>query len=290
MDLGNVMMFSKHLQGMPLEQAAALLAGIGIKAVDLTVRPGGHVEPAAVEDQLPRAAGVLADQGLRIGMITTAITDAADPLTRRVLSTAARLGVGYYKLGYYPYRGFGTLRKQRQEVAARLQALAALNLELGIHAGFHNHSADSLGASLWDIDAVLGDIEPKAIGLYFDPTHATIEGGSAGWLMGMDLLSSRLTMLAVKDFRWADGKHRYAGARRHSVEMCPLEVGNTPWPEVIKHLQTIGFAGPISFHGEYQGPHSFADLTCEQVIQQTAKDLSLFRVWAAAGALAPAQA
>jgi hypothetical protein len=86
-------------------------------------------------------------------------------------------------------------------------------------------------------------------------------------------------MLAVKDFRWVEGKHRYAGGRRHSVEFCPLDGGNTPWPQVIKLLKQIRYDGPISFHSEYQGSHSFADLTPRQVVEQTAKDVALFRSW-----------
>ncbi len=279
MGFDNIMIFSKHLKGLPLADAARMLAARGIHAVDLTVRKGGHVEPPEVDDQLPAVAQTLKANGIRIGMITTEITDAANPLTLRILRTASKLGIRYYKLGYYGYKGFGTLRAQRQEVAAKLKDLAAMNTELGIHGGFHNHCEDSFGASIWDIDFVLNGIAPKAIGLYFDPMHATVEGGSAGWLMAMDLLCDRITMLAVKDFRWVNGKHRYGGGRLHSMEMCPLEAGNTQWPMVIDILKKINFDGPISFHGEYQGKFSFQDLTSEQVIEQTASDLKVFRSW-----------
>lgn len=279
MGFDNIMIFSKHLKGMPIADAARMLAARGIHAVDLTVRTNGHVEPPAVEDQLPATAQTLKENGIRIGMITTEITDAANPLTGRILRTATKLGIGYYKLGYYGYKGFGTLKAQRREVAARVKDLAAMNMEIGIHGGFHNHCEDSFGASVWDIDFVLSGISPKAIGLYFDPMHATVEGGSAGWLMAMDLLCDRITMLAVKDFRWVDGKHRYGGGRLHSMEMCPLESGNTQWPQVIGILKKVNFDGPISFHGEYQGKFSFRDLTSEQVIEQTASDLKLFRSW-----------
>ncbi len=97
--------------------------------------------------------------------------------------------------------------------------------------------------------------------------------------MALDLIAPRVTMLAVKDFRWVEGEHRYAGGRRHSVEFCPLADGNTPWPEVLAILKATNFAGPISFHSEYQGPHSFADLDATEVIEQTAKDVELFRSW-----------
>jgi sugar phosphate isomerase/epimerase len=95
----------------------------------------------------------------------------------------------------------------------------------------------------------------------------------------MDLLSDRIVMLAVKDFRWVERKERYAGGRRQGVEWCPLADGNTPWPKVLGHLRRKKFDGPISFHSEYQGAHSFADLSVDEVIAQTKRDVELFKRW-----------
>ncbi len=57
-----------------------MIAESGFRAVDLTVRPDGHVLPERVEDDLPRAVETLRRSGLTVPMITTAITDANDPL------------------------------------------------------------------------------------------------------------------------------------------------------------------------------------------------------------------
>jgi sugar phosphate isomerase/epimerase len=275
----NLMVFSKHLAGPPLEEAAGRLRAFGIEALDLTVRPGGHVLPEQAQDRLPAVQEMLRRLGMRIGMLTTNITDAADPATEVILRTAASLGIRHVKLGYWEYAGFGALARQRKEVVARVKDLAAMCDQLGVTAGFHNHSDAYIGASLWDIEHIIRDTPPRAMGLYLDPAHATIEGGSAGWELGMDLLAERIVMLAVKDFLWVEGKHRYAGGRRHSVEFCPLEEGNTPWPQVLRRLRQIGFDGPISFHSEYQGRHSFADLSVDEVIAQTGRDVELFRRW-----------
>lgn len=275
----NFMVFSKHLAGPPLPQVASQLRSFGVDAVDLTVRKGGHVAPDAVDDELPAMQQSLRGVGCRIGMITTEITDPDAPLTRRILEAAARLGIRYYKLGYWGYQGFGTLRRQRDEVAARIKALAAMNQSLGLVGGFHNHSDTFFGASLWDIEYVLRDTPREAMGLYWDPAHATIEGGSRGWEMGLDLLADRLVMLSVKDFRWVNGKHRYAGARQHSVEICPLAEGNTEWPKIIALLQKMKFDGPISFHSEYQGAPSFRELSVAEVVDQTGRDIALFNDW-----------
>src|SRR5690349_6697912 len=82
-----IAVFSKHLQWLPVAEIGPLVVASGFRAVDLSVRPGGHVLPERVEEDLPRAVETLAKYGLTVPMITTAITDASDPLTRRVLTT-----------------------------------------------------------------------------------------------------------------------------------------------------------------------------------------------------------
>src|SRR5690349_15293313 len=61
------MMFSKHLQSLPLQTAAQKVRELGFEGLDLTVRPGGFVEPAQVQERLPEAIATCADAGLKIG-------------------------------------------------------------------------------------------------------------------------------------------------------------------------------------------------------------------------------
>lgn len=255
---------------------------MGVESIDLTVRPGGHVDPEHVETQLPQAAEILQQQGVSIGMITTNITD-GDSQAERILNTAVSLGIQYYKIGYFPYTGIGTLRQERDLVKSRVETLATLNTSIGIHGGYHNHSSGFIGASLWDIDYILKDTDPRYLGIYFDPAHATIEGGSRGWEMALDLVRDRITMLAVKDFLWEPKPPGIQGARKFGLRIYPLEQGNTEWPRILHLLKRTGFHGPISLHSEYQGEASFKDLSVDEVFQQTARDLQQFHQWWNAG-------
>ena len=107
--------------------------------MDLTVRPGGHVLPERVEEDLPRAVETLRKSGLAVPLITTAITDANDPLTRRVLATAKKLGVANYRMGYWTFPANTDPLKALREMKPRAAALAALNREIGIRGGYQNH-------------------------------------------------------------------------------------------------------------------------------------------------------
>lgn len=52
--------FSKHLRDFSLEELAHVLPETGIHALDLVVRPDGHVQPDQVERELPRCCELLA--------------------------------------------------------------------------------------------------------------------------------------------------------------------------------------------------------------------------------------
>lgn len=274
-----LMVFSKHLAGLPLGEVARRLKSMDIGAIDLTLREGGHVEPSRVEEELRRVVEELALENVRIGQITTGITDIASAHAASTLEAAAKAGVRFWKLGYFGYKEFGSLRVARHEARAKVRDLAQASRDLRLCGGFHNHSHRFIGACVHDIDFILEGTDPSAMGLYFDPAHATIEGGSSGWEMGLDLLRERVVMLAVKDFAWLEGGG-YAGARRFGVQWCPLESGNVAWPQVLERLHRIGYDGPISLHSEYQGASSFRDLSTEEVLEQTARDAEVFRGWA----------
>src|ERR1035438_10092970 len=71
-----IIYFSKHLQWLGWEQMAATVVDLGFDGVDLTVREGGHVEPARVQEDLPKVVKIIRKAGLDIPMITASIVDA----------------------------------------------------------------------------------------------------------------------------------------------------------------------------------------------------------------------
>ena len=212
----------------------------------MTVRPLGHVLPENVERDLPRAYDALAGEGVELPMITTGLLSRNDPAARPTLYTAAKLGVPYFKLGYYRYRDFADLDGILARVKADVESLAAIASHAGITGGFHNHSGTFVGSALWDHWWILRDTDPEHVGFYFDPCHATIEGGSAGWEIGFHRLAAHLKMVACKDFYWEKRQGEW------KVRMCPLGQGMVDYPRFFKALAASGFAGPISLHVEYR--------------------------------------
>lgn len=239
-------LFTKHLPHLGYKELARTLRSLGFAGADLTTRPRGHVLPENVERDLPLAHEALAAEDVSLPMITTGLLSRRDPAARPTLYTAARLGIPYFKLGYFRYRDFADLDGQLARVKADVEGLAALAGHAGITGGFHNHSGTYVGSALWDHWWTLRDTDPQQIGIYFDPCHATIEGGSAGWEIGFHRLKDRLAMVACKDFVWErrDGQWK--------VAMCPLGEGMVDYPRFFQALAATDFAGPISLHVEYK--------------------------------------
>jgi len=177
-------------------------------------------------------------------MITTELTSASHPSARAILAGAAAAGVRRVKIGYWKY----DLKDVRAEVAAMardLAGLAALATECGVTLGLHNH-AGNVGSALWEIAPAMDALDPRAIGYYFDPRHALVEGGQVGWKAAALLVLPRLEMIAVKDARWEKS------ARGWTAQHCPMGDGMVDWPWFAATIAKSPFGGPISVHVEYK--------------------------------------
>lgn len=274
-----LMMFTKHLAPLPLREAARAIKELGFDGADLTVRPGGYVDPTDVRAALPEAISMFKAHGLAVGLLTTAITNAADPTAAMIFESAAAVGVREVKLGYWKYDRFGTFQSALDQAARDLDGIEQLARRTNVRASLHTHSENFLTAFAPIVWHLIKDRDPQAIGAYVDPGHMSVEGGGDGWRMGLDLLGPRISVVAVKDLDWArtDDPDALLAKPRWYTRIVPLSRGIVPWPNVFACLRAVGFDGWVSLHSEYQGPHSWRELTTQQVIEQTREDITYLR-------------
>lgn len=249
--------FSKHMAQFNWTVLGKTAREMGFDGVDLTARPKGHVLPERVSEDLPKAVEAIRSHGLTVPMITTDLTSAAQPAARPTLSTAARLGIGCYKPGYWRYPP-GTPPLEALAACKRLASgLIALGKECGIVTGLHNHSGSYVGAAVWDNREVLNGEDARWAGYYFDPGHAFVEGGLHGWQLSLQLALTRLKMVAIKDFYWEkkDGKWH--------PHWCPLGQGMVDWTAVFGAFAKAGYAGPLSLHVEYEPADELAAIAAD---------------------------
>lgn len=290
--------FSRHLQWVttrdfafanPYEtgiQVGEAASEMGFSAVDLTVRDGGHVDPAMVATNLaPMVAGVRST-GVVCEQITTGISTLESPHAAAVLHAAAESGIRYYRWGTFSHddNAFGPavlahLRNLRQQV----RSLARLNRDLGLTAVYHTFSGGRVGSSVWDLLYLLEAFDPDQLAINFDIGHLTAEGAVGSWRNDLRAAMPWVRGVGLKDVtvvRNPNGSARatWVAAGEGMVELTTF----------FELLHAGGYSGPCEAQIEYVhngvnlNQTFWADsasftLTPDQMLATIANELAVYR-------------
>lgn len=272
--------FSKHFQWAGLEELASVCASLGYEAIDLTVRPGGHVEPERVEQDLPRAVEIIQKAGLTVPMVTTGIVDVRSPHAQTILKTLTGLGIRRYRWGGFRFAETASLPDQIAEFRKRASDLAALNKQYGACAMYHTHSGpDQVGASMWDLYLILKDLDTDSVSVNYCIGHATVEGGHGGWIHSSRLLLPYARGISVKDFRW---KKNVKG--EWEPGWCALGEGMVSFGRFLPMMKAARFNGPVQIHMEYpelggaEGGKRQISIPKDRVLSMMRRDLDRFKL------------
>jgi len=237
--------FTKCLQFLSFDEVGEVLSFLGFDGADITLRPGGQVEPSEVKTALPLAVKTLQKNNITIPMVVTSITDAADPLTQSTLQALADSGINYYRMGWMKYEESKTIQQNLNEHKKTFEKLAAMNEKLGIHGDYQNHSGNSVGSPVWDIYEVIKNVNPKYLGVQYDIRHAMTEGAYS-WMLGMKRIAPWIRTIDIKDFVW--GKNEKGEWSHQNV---PLGEGMVNFDVFLKEYAKLNVEAPISIHYEY---------------------------------------
>src|SRR5450759_923474 len=239
-----IRLFSKQLDNYDFDFISECVAKSGIGGLDLTVRPGGKVEPATVETDLPKLIEIAARYNLATDMIVTGIVSAADPYTETILKTASANGIKFYRLGWFEYDNKSGIWETLQKFRSGLIDIVELNKKYNIHGGYQNHAGARIGGPVWDLHELLRDFPPEFLGSQYDVRHAMVEGTDT-WMIGMRLIASHIRTLAIKDFTWK------TEAGRPEPVSVPLGEGMINWDHYFKMVKELNIVAPITLHIEY---------------------------------------
>ena len=240
-----ICIFSKHLQFLDFEDLGKYVIDVGFDGVDLTVRKGGHVEPAEAPDVLPSALEKIRKSGALVPMMASSINDPDDPLTEPVLKAAGENGVEFYRMAYHRYDPSRGTEEKLSTLRPAMTKLADINEKYGIHGAYQNHQGEFVGASIWDWWYVIKDLDPRWIGFQYDVRHAIVEGGMS-WVNDFSLIKDFVRCSVIKDFHWV--KKKDGSWRSQSV---PLNEGMVNFERYFGMYKQFGINGPISLHFEY---------------------------------------
>ena len=279
-DSFSISIFSKHLHWLGYDEMAKVVAEIGFDGVDLTVRPEGHVVPEKVETDLPKAVEAISKAGKKVIMITTAIDNADDLLTVKILKTASSLGIRHYRMGWWHYDETRSVEENIRGIQNRLSKLVILNEKYSISGEYQNHSGVAregiyFGGAIWDIAGVLKNVNSAWIGSQYDILHATVEGANT-WPIGLKLISPYIRSIDIKDFRWTEKDGKWLS------ETVPLGDGMVDFKKFFGLVKDYSINVPVSVHYEYplggaENGAKVLNIKREDVISAMKKDLLTLR-------------
>lgn len=270
--------FTKHLQFLEGDALADALVETGADAVDLSLRKGGHIEPARVAEDLPPLLRKLAARNLQVSIATTDIIDVNSPFASEVLQVLAAHGVRHYRWGGFKFDPLASVIDQIETLKPRVKKLAELNERHGICAVYHTHSGlNQIGAAIWDLHLLLKDFDARNVAVNYDIGHATVEGGFGGWIESLNVTGRYLRGVALKDVVW----------EKNRPQWCPIGEGMVRFDQFFATLKRVNFQGPLQVHFEYPlggAEHGSRQITIrkEQVIAAMRRDVTKLKdLWKA---------
>ena len=261
--------FTKHLQGLSYSQIADIAADLGVQGIEAPIRPGGHIEPEKVEEELPKFVDELKKRGLKMMVLTSGINGVnAEQHTEKVLKTAKAVGVPQYRMNWYKYDLEKPIWPQLESFKPQLKDLVAFSKEIGIRPLYQNHSGKTnAGAPIWDMYSLIREYDPADCGFAFDIMHATVEG-SESWPLEVGLVHQHIGCAYFKDFTFAGEKHA----------TCPLGEGAVK-KDYVKMLKKLGWSGACSLHIEYLKGKVKDPNYVEEAVKATKRDLAVLKEW-----------
>lgn len=257
-----VNIFSKHLQFLEYQAVGEKATEMGFSGVDLTVRPKGHVSPESVRIDLPKAIAAIKKGGSKCIMATTAVDKIGNETDVLVLRTMAEQGIRFYRCNWFDYQADKPMKDSLATFEEQIRKLGRLNKELGLVGCYQNHSGMRVGASVWELDTILGSVDPAYFGVQYDIRHAIVEGGLS-WENGLRLLHPHIKTIALKDFKWAQVKGKWKAVN------TPIGEGMVDFKKYFGLLKKYKVNVPVSLHCEYPlggAEHGKSVITVDQHI------------------------
>jgi len=238
---------------MPLEQLAAFVRKLGFDGVELPVRPGYQVEPAAVAGGLAEAVKVMADYGLRIASI-------AGPTDEPTIEACAAAGVPIIRICVQIDPAAGYLAEERR-LQREYGALVPILDRCGVTVGIQNH-CDFFVPHAMAIRSLIGRYDRRHFAAVWDPAHCALNGEMPQ--LAADIVWDHLCMVNLKNAIWRRKEEGGATLRVASEAQATQGVAATwehywtagregfcHWPTVVHELRKRNYRGPVCLTAEY---------------------------------------
>ncbi|MGQ9731946.1 MAG: sugar phosphate isomerase/epimerase family protein [Candidatus Zipacnadales bacterium] len=237
--------FSKHLKDQSIGELIESLQAVEADGVDLAVRPGYPVNPLNVAEALQPAAELIRAAELDIPMVTapTDLTNISANYVVPLFRACGEAGIELLKLGYWraPTDNYWAAVDRMKE---DIEGFAKLGERYGVKPCLHTHSGMNMGLNAAALMHVLRHFDPLRIGAYIDVGHLAICGEPPA--LGFAMAAEWLSVVGIKDME------RTKTDKGLHTRTVPVGEGFVDWKATIDWLVKHEFAGPLTFHAEFE--------------------------------------
>lgn len=255
----HVGMLTAPLRTQPLEQLIPWAASQGIKALEIDVNPGSHLEATTTTDTvLDGVKGLLERHGVRISSLAAygLLTGASEDATRRNRATleaairlAARLGVDTVcTLAGFPPPGKSKAQTIQEDLPGAFRPILDLAAQHGVRIALENWYATNIQhLEHWQM---IFEVLPDAhFGLNFDPSHLEWQG--IDHINAIQEFAPRIFHVHAKDVLVNETMRSKVGYNGEDWWRYVLPgYGRIRWGEFITALRRVGYDGVLSIEHE----------------------------------------
>ena len=225
---------------VPLPVLGGMVHNWGFDGIELPVRPGYQVLPENVAHDLPAAAKVLADCGVKIFSI-------AGPVNEPTMAACAEAGVPIIRIcvGIPANSGYMAWEAELQR---QYDALVPLLDRYGVTLGIQNH-CDRCVSNAMGIRHLIEKFDRKHIAAVWDAAHNALNGEDPE--LAIDIVWDHLCMVNLKNSFWqrTNGPEAPVAAWQHY--WTAGHQGLASWPRVAAELKRREYAGVVCLTAEY---------------------------------------
>jgi len=189
-------------------------------------------------------------------------------------------GIKQFIFGPFPYVAGQPLADQRARYKGQLASLAKKAATHDVRALYRNRAGRYLGADVLDVVNLLGDLDPKGIGLCYDTGQGALAGGNGSWAVAVEAARDRIGCVLCTDATLhfqlnTDEGGAFTGTPNDLVvnygarttprafgggggqtnpwiaPNVPLGTGLVDLPGLAAVLKEIGFLGPFVVQSDY---------------------------------------
>ncbi len=239
----DIIVFSKPWPTLGFADLCRIMKQLDVNGIELPVRSGFNVTPENAENELPKVARILSDEGLKVVSVAGA---AEEPII--AACAVANVPIIRIMVRIPPERRYFEVVDETRTKLSRLEGILR---GTGVVIGIQNHCDRFVGSAVGLLDLV-EPLSADTVGVILDPAHCALDGEPVD--MAIDIVRERLVMVNMKSAfrRRINGVNTDEAEWR--TEWCTARDSGYSWKETVQELAGIDFDGPICLPAEYSDP------------------------------------